>query len=358
MLSRHAKRAILGFSFAGIVLVIIGAATRHYFAGRALELRLEQERADMVPPEPLLFTVERSTRQRERSFAVRLQPYQRSAVAAETAGRIEEVLIDVGDFVEKDQVLFRIDPTLAQLNLEAARAALQAAEARLKEIERRVREAEQLAEARTIPRTELDAVRAEAEVQAAELERLRSELSRQEEILAHHEIRAPFAGNVNQRLVEVGDAVNVNQQVASLVTLDPLRVRFFVSDVEVQSFQPGDSLPLTVDSRPEDDFQVPVTSVADATDPVSGLFLIEGEVANPDRKLVGGAKGKVTATIAEYTDMLFVPAATVRFEGPKALVEVRVNGESEMREVELGPETDGFYPVLDGLAEGDVLVVR
>lgn len=358
MLSRHTKRAILGLVFAGVALIVIGAATRHYFAGRALELRLEQERAALVPPEPMLFTVERADRTRERSFAVRLQPYRRSAIAAEAAGRVEEVLVEVGDSVEKGQPLFRLDATLARLNLESARATLKAAEAQFREVQRRAREAERLAAAQTIPETQLEAARAEAEVQAAELERLRSEARRQEELLQRNEVRAPFAANVNQRLVELGDSVNVNQPVASLVTLDPLRIRFFVSDMEVGSFRPGDMLKLTLPSHPDQAYEAAVISVARAADPVSGLFLIEAEVPNPDLTLSGGARGQVTVEIFQYTNRLFVPAAAVRFEGPRALADVWVDDELRVRELELGPETDGYYPVLRGLEEGEVLVVR
>lgn len=358
MLSRHTKRAILGLAFAGVTLLVIGAASRHYFAGRALELRLEQERASLVPPEPMLLAVERSDRTRERSFAVRLQPYRRSAVAAEATGRIAEVLVEVGDSVDAGQPMFRLDAALARLNVESAQAALQAAEAQLQEVQRRAEEAERLAAAQTIPETQLEAVRAEAEVQAAELERLRSELRRQEEMLARNEVRAPFAGIVNQRLVDLGDSVNLNQPVASLVTLDPLRLRFFVSDTEVTSFQKSDILRLRIPSHPEKEFQAPVVSVAQSTDPVSGLFLIEGEVPNPEQAIPGGARGRVIADIREYTNMPFVPASAVRFEGQRALVEIWTAEGITLRQLELGPEIDGHYPVLDGIEEGEILVVH
>lgn len=358
MLSRHAKRALIGFLFAGVALIVIGAATRHYFAARALEIRLEQERAEMVAPEPMLLPVERSDRTRERWYAVRLQPFQRSAVAAEVAGRIEEVLVEAGDLVDQGDVLLRLDATLAELNLEAAHAALEAGEAQLKELRRRAAEAERLSVAQTIPETQLEAARAQVEVQEREIDRLRVEKRRQEEWLSRHVVRAPFAGNVNQRLVEVGDSVNLNQPLVSLVTLDPLRVRFFVSDLEVGSFQAGDKLPLILSAFPGETFEAPVTSVARSTDPVSGLFQIEARVPNAGQRLSGGSHGRVLATIVQYRDTLFVPAAAVRFEGRHALVEVWNGGEGTVRSLEIGAETDGYYPVFFGLEEGEVLVVR
>lgn len=358
MLSRHTKRAILGLVFAGGFLIVIGAATRHYFAARALDLRLEQERAELVPPEPMLLEVERGDRSRTRSFAVRLHPYQRSAVAAETAGRVEEILVEEGDWVEQGDPLVRLDDKLARLTLDSARAALEAGNAQLRELQRRVREAERLSSAETIPQTELEAARSQAEVQAREIDRLRTEVSRQEEMLARHHVRAPFSGNVNQRLVEPGDSVTLHQPVVNLVTLDPLRLRFFVSDLEVGSFRAGDSLHLTLPSRPGEEFEAPVVSVAPATETTSGLYQIEARVPNPDHTLPGGAQGQVEAQIDTYTNMLFVPASAVRFDGPRALAEVWVDDEPQVRELVLGRETDGKYPVLAGLEEGELLVVR
>lgn len=358
MLSRHTKRALLGLVFAGIVLVVVGAASKHYFAGRALGIRLEQELGDLIPPEPMLLAVARSDRASERFYAVRLQPFQRTAVAAEISGRVKELLVETGDSVEGGAVLLRLDDTLARLNLAAAEAAMQAAQAQLRELRRRVAEAERLSAAQTIPETQVEEARSQAEVQEAEVNRLRAEVGRQQEMLARHEVRAPFAGNVNQRLVEIGDSVSVNQPLVSLVSLDPLRVRFFVSDLEVGSFRVGDRLALTLSTHPGRELEAPVISVARSTDPVSGLYLIEARVPNPDRLLSGGAQGRIEATIQEYRDELFVPASAIRFEGRTILVEVWNDGEIELRDLEVGPEIDGHYPVFAGLEEGEILVVR
>lgn len=358
MLSRHTKRALLGFLFAGVVLALIGATTRHYFTARALEIRLGQERAELVAAEPLLLVVERSDRSRERSFAVRLQPYQRTTVAAELSGRVEEVLVEAGDWVEKGSLLLRLDPRLARLNVEAAQAAVKASEAQLRELTRRAGEAARLFAAQTIPETQLEAARSQAEVQESEMDRLRAEVGRQEELLARHEVRAPFSGNVNQRLVEQGDSVNQNQPLLSLVTLNPLRVRFFVSDLEVGSFRVGQAVLLTVSAMPGREFWAPVTSVAQATDTATGLFMVEAQVENGDQLLTGGAQGSIRATIHHHVETLFVPASAVRFEGRRTLVEVWDGGGATRRDLKIGAETGGYYPVFSGLEEGDILVVR
>ncbi len=359
MLSRHTKRAILGFAFGAAAVALLAASARNYFANQALEQRLAEERAALVPPEPLLVPVKRQTRARERTFAATLAPDRRAAVAAEMSGRVAEVLVEVGDSVEQGDILVRLDSTFARLAVASSQAALAAAEAQMREIERRVREAERLAEAQTIPQTDLEAVRAEAAVQAAEIDRLRSHLREQEERFSRHEIRAPFAGSVNERFVETGDSVNVNEAVVALVDIDPLRVQFHVSDLERDSFAPGTALSLTVDSRPGETFSPAIRSVANAPAPGAGLYLIEANLPNPDQSLAAGSRARVKASLTEFRETLFAPAEAVRFQGEHALVEVWSDEQKPvLREVELGPEIDGAYPVLTGLQEGEILLIR
>lgn len=358
MLSRHTKRALLGLLFAGAILVLVAAASRHYFASRALAIRLEQERAAMVPPEPMLLRVERADRSRTRAFAARLHPFRTAQVAADASGRIIEVLVEVGDEVGEGQLLVRLDPTIAEMNLAAARAGLEAAETQLRELRRQAAEAERLAEAETIPETQREAARSQVEVQAAEVERLRAEVNLQQELLDRHEIRAPFDGSVNQRHVEPGERVNAGQPVVRVAMLDPLRARFQVSDLEVGSFRQGDILQLSLQAFPDKELEAMVSAVAKSVDPATGLFPIEARVPNEGRSLPGGLSGTVRANIQQYDQALFIPASAVRFEGKRALCEVWEDGETVLRDLDLGPEVDGLYPVLSGLEEGELVVVR
>lgn len=358
MLSRNARRTILGLSVAAVVIVVFAAAVGHYFAARALELRLEQERATLVAPEPILVEVERRQMSRSRTYAVRLDPFRRARVAAEATGRVRSVHFEMGDPVSEGALLVRLDETLARLSLDAASAALEAAEVQEAELRRRLEEAEALAEARTIPETQLEATRSQLEVQQREAARLRVEVQRQEELLRRHEIRAPFEGLIDQRLIDAGDTVNMNEAVALLAALDPLRARFYISDRELPAFSQGQELEIRLGSHPRRSVPARVTSIGRSADPATGLFAVEAWAENPGWELPGGLQGTVAVPIQHYRDALFIPAAAVRFEGPRALSTVQINGQTEVRQIRLGEEIDGYYPVLDGLQEGEKVLIR
>jgi RND family efflux transporter MFP subunit len=358
MLSRNAKRTILGLSVAVVVIIVFAAAIRHYFAARALEIRLEQERTALISPEPLLVEIGTRELTRSRTYAVRLEPFRRARVAAEATGRVQLVDFEMGDQVTEGQVLARLDNTLASLNLAAAQAAAESAAVQEQELQRRLREAETLAASRTIPETQLEAARAQLEVHQRDAARLQVELERQQELLSRHEIRAPFSGVVDQRLVEEGSTVNLNEPVAVLVALQPLRARFFVSDLELNAFSRDQMLDIRLGSGARQTLPARVTSISRSADPATGLFTVEAWADNPEGALPSGLQGTVTVPVEHYRQELFVPASAVRFEGASAIVTVRRNGEQETRRLRLGPELDGFYPVLDGLQAGELVVIH
>lgn len=358
MLKRHTKRAILGLLFIGVALTLVIVVSQHYFAGRALAIRLEEERGEFVPAKPLLLTVERQTRSRSRAFAVRLEPFLRAGVAAETSARVQEVFVETGDSVAAGDLLVQLDPTVTELNLSSVEAGLQAAEAQLEEIRRLAAEAERLAESQSVPQTRREAAQAQVKVQEASTRQLQAELHKQEELLQRHQIRAPFAGHVNERLVDEGDSVTPNQPVITLVKLDTLRARVYVSDVEVNSFTQGQEVKLRLDAFPEEPLTAQISMVAQSADPVSNLFLVETRIANPDTALPGGTRGRIVAVVERFTDTLFIPASAVRFDGGRVLAEVWQEEKAQTRELRVGPAIDGDYPVFAGLDEGEVVIVR
>jgi RND family efflux transporter MFP subunit len=239
------------------------------------------------------------------------------------------------------------------LDEEIAASDYRRAEAKLTELQRLLAEAEKLGQSRVVSRTQVEAVRAETRQADAEEDATRARLE-------DHTIRAPFGGSVVERLVQVGEAVNVNQPVARMVDTSRLRVVFYVNERDIASFPAGTAIQLRLPAAPGQVFDVPVVHVARASDEATRLFRVEGELANADLALRGGLTGEVTAKVGLYENQLFIPTACVRLEGSGATV-LRVppgEGGPESVRVRVGEELDGFYPLLEGLSAGDRLLVR
>jgi RND family efflux transporter MFP subunit len=346
MLARRSKRAILAFAGLAILVAVMLAAVSRYFDSVEQKRRLQEEKALLKEREDFLFTVEPRTVERERRFAAAVDPWLVANVPAEVAGRVSAVKVEPGSLVETGDPLILLDEEIAASDYRRA-------EAKLTELQRLLAEAEKLGQSRVVSRTQVEAVRAETRQADAEEDATRARLE-------DHTIRAPFGGSVVERLVQVGEAVNVNQPVARMVDTSRLRVVFYVNERDIASFPAGTAIQLRLPAAPGQVFDVPVVNVARASDEATRLFRVEGELANADLALRGGLTGEVTAKVGLYENQLFIPTACVRLEGSGATV-LRVppgEGGPESVRVRVGEELDGFYPVLEGLSAGDRLLVR
>lgn len=346
MLARRSKRAILAFVGLSLLVAVALAAVGRYFESVEQQRRLQDEKALLKEREDYIFTVEPRTVERERRYAAAVDPWLVADVPAEVAGRVATVKVEPGTVVRQGDPLVMLDDEIAASDYRRA-------ETKLGELQRLLAEAETLGKSRVVSRTQVESVRAETRQADAEEDAARARLE-------DHTIRAPFDGSVTERLVQVGEAVNVNQPVARMVDTSRLRVIFYVNERDVSSFPAGTGLQLRLPAAPGKIFEVPVVHVARASDQATRLFRVEGELPNADLALRGGLTGEITAKVGLYENQLFVPTACVRLEGAGAYV-LRVGqgeGAPESVPVRVGEELDGFYPVLEGLSAGDRLLVR
>ena len=346
MLARRSKRAILAFAGLFLVVAVALAAIGRYFDSVEQQRRLQDEKSSLKEREDFIFTVEPRTVERERRYATAVDPWLVADVPAEVAGRVAEVKVEPGSLAKTGDPLVLLDDEIAASDYRRA-------EAKLVELQRLLGEAEKLGQSRVVSRTQVEAVRAETRQADAEEDATKARLE-------DHTIRAPFDGSVVERLVQVGEAVNVNQPVVRMVDTSRLRVVFYVNERDVASFPAGKKIQLRLPAAPGQVFEVPVVHVARASDAETRLFRVEGELPNTDLALRGGLTGEITAQVGLYENQLFIPTACVRLEGAGAYV-LRVGqgeGAPESVRVRVGEELDGFYPVLEGLSAGDRLLVR
>ncbi len=359
MISRRAKRLTLGFSFLLLLIVLVLFSIQRYFANREAKRRYEEERAKIRPRELFTVKAERRDGVRTRRYAARVAPWIDAEVSAEVAGKVEEVFVDPGSEVEKGDLLVKLDERMAVIELASANAALASAEVQAKESKRLLEEAERLARRNVISSTEKEAREASADATAADQKRLAAERDRLAEMLDRNTIRAPFDGIVRSRSVDIGDFVAVNNPVVDLVKLDPLRVVFFVSEFEVPAFNAGDTVKLAIAGMEGKKFTPEIMNVSRSADPQTRLFRVEAKLENPQKEILGGTQGIVDAEVANYSDELFIPATAVHLSGRRALVEVATeDGAIHAKEIQIGQEVDGSYPVVSGLGEGEEIVVR
>jgi RND family efflux transporter MFP subunit len=149
---------------------------------------------------------------------------QYARLASLEAGRVDSLQVEIGDVVERGQILLSLDSKLAELEVEGAKANLNAAQVNQAEAQRLYQEVLALSKQQVVAQTliaERAALLASAQAQLANAQ---AQLSLQEELLVRHTLRAPFAGIIAQRNVDIGEWVTQQSPVFDLVAQDNLRL--------------------------------------------------------------------------------------------------------------------------------------
>lgn len=286
-----------------------------------------------------------------------------SRLSPEVAGRVIEVLVDIGGQVEQGQPLLRLDPTMTQIELDMAAAATAQAREELADAQRRFKDAQRLRESRGIPETEYQSRRSEARADAALLDRREAEQRREQERLRRHELRAPFAGVISQKLTETGEWVAPGDEVLELVADWALRIDFQVPQAYFPRISQGTPLLVRLDALPGQSIPVKVQQVVPVSDPTARTFLLRTTPEADGLPLAPGmsASGKLRLDQVERRVVVTRDALLRHPDGRTSVWVLESAGEAAVaREqvVKTGLSFDGLVEIRDGLDAGARVVVE
>ena len=239
---------------------------------------------------------------------------------AETHGVIEEVLAERGAWIEAGAPLVRLSVDEREARVAEAQALL--AQRRIEysvaeELNRRGHRAD----------TELAAARASLD---AALAALRLAEVRMENLV----IAAPFAGVVADRMVELGDFVDIGDPIARVIDLDPLRIVAQMSERHLGLVVEG----ATGSARMIDGQIVDgtVTFVAAETNPATRTFAVELEIPNEDGRFIEGVTAELTLPYADTRAHRLIPSAlTLSDEGLVGIKAVNADNRIDFHPVEI-----------------------
>ena len=294
-------------------------------------------------PEPVTVTVETVAVERvERTvdFVGTLRADAEAEVATEVDGRLLAIEADLGDQVKEGQVLASLDSATLDAQLREAAANLQKAstdEAR----------AEKLKAQGVMSQQEFDTISSAQHVAQARRDVLAIHL-------AHTKIRAPFAGRIAKRLVDVGNYVRVGTPIFVLVADDPLRLRGEVPERFVAELAIGQEVRGSVEAFPGDVLKGRLARISAAADSTSRALTVEATIPNPDGRLKVGFFCKAAILTKSDAEALVVPVeALVNFAGVTRVFIVDEGGIARTRPVRTGLSLGTKVEIVEGLSRGD-----
>lgn len=338
-----------------------------------------------------LMPVERTVR----SFGS-LSAHEQATLSTKVPGRLENLLVDLGSVLRKDEIIAQLDQKDYKLRLQQAEALLAQARVRLglplhgeddtiaPEDTSQARQAKAvLDEARTtrerirnlsdqkiISKSEVETAEAaytvalgkhqatveEARTQQALVAQRRAEVRIARQALEDTTITAPFDGSVQERRANIGEYLSASTPIITLVRMDPLRLRLEVAEAEASKIAAGQKVRLTLQGT-TNIYSGEIKRLSPALDERSRMLRIEADVPNPGTLRPGAF---VTAEIViNQKDMaVTVPnRALVTFAGIEKIF-VLESGRAIERGVTTGQRFGQNVEIITGISAGDVVILE
>lgn len=264
-------------------------------------------------------------------------------LAAEVAGRIESISFQEGGPIAAGSVIAKLDDALIRAEVNDATARLKLADANFQR-------ANALSQSGTGTKRARDEAVSALETAKASLELARVQLEKTD-------IRAPFAAIAGLREVSVGAFVQPGTSLVNLEKIDVLKVDFRLPEINLADVKPGMKIQVRVDAFPDRVFEGEIYAIDPLLDVNGRAIRVRAKLANKDLSLRPGLFARITIPLARSGDVLIMPESAVVPRGGETLVFRVADGKAQEAKVRLGHRKAGEVEVLEGVSEGDTVVI-
>jgi RND family efflux transporter MFP subunit len=348
---------------AKIVLMVMGltgtaALLAWLFLGRIQDGTASRPNARALRAAPVeVAMIERGLITDQRVFSGELEALAEFVVAPKVNGRVERVRVNIADTVTRGQVVAELDndeylQSVAQAEADLVVAQARRADARsaLEIAEREFKRTESLVKRGIASVSEFDATRqnrlareAQLKVAVAEVTKAESSLASAKIRLGYTQVTAGWTGGGEQRIVaeryvDEGQTVAANTPLLLIVELDPIVGIFFVTERDYAQLAPGQSVTLTTDAFPGEQFTGRIDRIAPIFRKATRQARIEMAIANPQHRLKPGMFIRATVILDQVPEATIVPeqALTTRDDRRGVFILDAEGKTVEWHEVEIG----------------------
>jgi len=326
---------------------------------------------------------------------------QQTDVAPSVAGKVVAIGVDLGSYVKRGQMIVKLDDVDAKLRVQQAQAQIEQAKAALRQAEEKagirpgqsfdlnkipevanarvalelaeknLRRAEKLIESGDVSRSSYDQQKAqrdqlkEAYESAVSLARqnfaavataranvanAESQLGLAQRSLSYSLVFSPIDGYVSERTADLGEYVSPTAKVATIVKINPLRVRIDIPEQAIPVVNVGQSVSVTTSAWPDRNFSGRIARISPNVTPTSRTLTVEAEIENGSGALKPGQFATVRILQSRAQPAVLVPSRAVRTESGVSRVFVVKDGRAQERLVQLGQTEGDLVEIKGGVA--------
>jgi RND family efflux transporter MFP subunit len=379
---RHSRTPLALASFVAIALVTAACAKTDTAQARGRDAAAKPVKVE---------TVSEQTVKRAVDLVGTLAAVDQVTISSEADGKVSRILADLGDRVKAGQPLIQVDREKQQYNFDQQRASLeralaqlgapdpqhlpepektpdvQKASADLAQAKQAYDRASQLFTRTLIPQQTLDdaattlqSKQASYDLSLQNAKNLRASIQASEASmkladrqLRDTEIRAPFDGVVEKRLVNIGELVKTQMPVMAVVRLDPLKVVAEIPEKMAPWIKDGQAVQLHVDAYPDRVFTGKVSRISPAVNTATRAFPFEALIPNQDATLKPGTFARVHIESGKVDTVLTLPYSSMQYRYGVNRVFVVDGDRLSARELKVGDRLGDRVEIISGVKAGD-----
>lgn len=331
---------------------------------------------------------------------------EQTDVSPSMPGKVVLIAVELGSYVRRGQTIVRLDDVDAKLRVQQSQAQVDQVKAALRQAEEKVgvrpgqsfdinklpevgnarvalelaeknlRRSEKLIESGDISRSVYDNQKAQRDqlkeqfesalslarqnyaavmTARANVANAQSQLNLSVRNQSYANVYSPIDGYVSDRPADLGEYVSTTTKVATVVKINPLRVRIDIPEQAIPSVSVGQSVSVTTSAWPDRNFSGRIARISPNVTTTSRTLTVEAEIENNSGVLKPGQFATVRILQTRAAPAVLVPARSVRTESGVSRVFVIKDGKAQERQVQLGQTEGDLVEIKSGVAENETV---
>lgn len=284
-----------------------------------------------------------------------VQAVEQAVLSAQTSGRVLALQADVDQRVANGAVLLRLTSDEQSAAVSAAEAQVRSTEAQQVDAASRLRRANELVGRQLLSKDEFDRIETASRAASAALDAARARLTEARQQLSYTTVKAPYAGVIASRSVELGETVSPGQPLFTVYAPGQLRLEVELPQAGAAAVRSEAAATVTL----PDGRQVTASkfTVFPGADPLSHSTRVRVQLPSMEAPPRPGQTAKVRFAGGSGPAQIWIPVSAVVIRGELAAAYVVGDGAVVLRQLRLGSEREGRVQVIAGLAAGEQVAV-
>ena len=328
------KRVIRTMIFAGLSIMMLGCAGNNKKKDVA-DMPAQKEET----PKVAVIKVQTEDVPYNSTYTSSVLPMVKNNIAPQAMLRIEELMVEIGDFVKKGQIVAELD------KLQYEQAMLQMNNKKV-ELER----LKTLYDGGGISKSDFEAIELAYKVSKTSVENL----------LKNTTLRSPVDGVITARKYDEGDMFSMSMPIYVVEQISPVKLLVGISESDYTKIKKGDSVKIFADAFPNKEFAGKISMIYPTINPTTHTFIVEVQVPNRDKVLRPGMFTKVEINFGTNNSVVIPDIAVVKQAGAGNRFVYVLNEDSTVtfKEVKLGRRMGDRYEILEGIEDGATIVTE